>query len=51
MFAPFLKAESSMRPTPSQTEGPFLSRGEDSASPKPNIETGCFDWKGDNIAR
>ncbi len=23
MFAPFLKAESSMRPTPSQTEGPF----------------------------
>lgn len=23
MFAPFLKAESSMRPTPSQAEGPF----------------------------
>ncbi len=51
MFAPFLKAESSMRPTPSQTEGPFYPVVKNSASPKPNIETGCFDWKSDNIAR
>lgn len=50
MFAPFLKAESSMRPTLLRPRA-ILSRGEDSASPKPNIETGCFDWKGDNIAR